>query len=119
MKPALSARLSLAFLGLAVPLVFHARAEDAYRLPQLAALSLACFGLAASWSAPLRFGLGEGLGLAFFASRFLPRALHGMDAEWAYEQSLYACLYFWSLAHLGVDAFWAYFRAALLTGAAL
>jgi tetratricopeptide (TPR) repeat protein len=112
-------RLGLGLLGLALPLVFYTAAEDAYRLPQLIVLCLACLCLAATWNAPLKPGPGVLMAGAFFAWRLASHLAAGAQGDWLLEQSLYAFAFFWSAAHLGDQALASRLKAALLTGAAL
>jgi Tfp pilus assembly protein PilF/O-antigen ligase len=104
-----AAGLSLAALGLLVPLLFLPRAEDAYRLVELCSLALVVAGLAFT----LAFGgrgpeagsrqshLGIWLGMSFFGWRIFSHVLAGLDSQspgWFAEQFLYAFLFFWSLS---------------------
>lgn len=99
LNPALLSRLSAGFVAAAMPLLFLPRAEDAYRLVQLAALSLGVLGLAANGS--FRFSnlkAGPWCALAFFFWRLASHATAGPSAHagaWVAEQFLYVCLFLW------------------------
>ncbi len=93
---ALPQKFGLGLLGLALPLAFHPGAEDAYRLPQLIVLSLACACLAPSLRPPAD-RRAAWLGAAFFAWRLLSGALAGPRPAWMLEQGLYAFAFYWGL----------------------
>ncbi|MES2202069.1 MAG: O-antigen ligase family protein [candidate division FCPU426 bacterium] len=114
--------LGLGMIGLLLPLVFYTRAEDAYHLPQLLALSVALVALGIDWCrCPVSSQARkiQGVVFAFFLWRLVTHINAGWRLEWVLEQSLYAAAFFWASRGLGHGDKAGRLIATLLTGACI
>jgi tetratricopeptide (TPR) repeat protein len=115
----------LAWLGLALPLLFWPGLEQAYRLPQCLALALGVAFLGLSWclqSRAPRFSLLDAAVLSFFIWRSASRLAQGWDPQalaWLLEQALYLFLYLWSGQRLAQPGLGRRLRFWLLAGLGL